>query len=47
MRNMIEETRKISKNPKLYKEIEKKFSEQQKYEEEERIGKLMELKEKY
>ena len=47
MRNMIEETRKISKHPKLYKELEKKFSEQQKQEEDEKLSKLMELKERF
>jgi hypothetical protein len=43
---MIEETKKISKKPKLYMELEKKFTEEQLKEmEKERLEKLKELKE--
>eukprot|EP00347_Sterkiella_histriomuscorum_P014280 403361483 len=44
---MIEETRKISHNPKLYKEIEQQFSYQQQLEEEERLQKLQQIREQY
>lgn len=43
---MIEETKKISKQPKLYQEIEKKFTDEQLKElEKERLMKLKEIKE--
>ena len=43
---MIEETKRISKKPKLYQEIEKKFTEEQLKEvDKERLDKLKEIKE--
>lgn len=43
---MVEETKKISKKPKMYQEIEKKFTEEQLRDiEKERLDKLKEIKE--
>ena len=45
---MIEETKKISKKPKLYQEIERKFADDHvKEQERERLEKLKELKSRY
>lgn len=45
---MVEETKKISKQPKLYQEIEKKYTDEQiKEMDKQRIEKLKEIKEKH
>lgn len=45
---MLEETKKIAKKPKLYMELEKKYTEEQVREQErERVEKLREIREQY